>query len=81
MSITSPFLWIRLAEPVDNLVLPVDNLTFYRAWAGISAAQSGETLPLQCITTDFLWITLLKLGEKLVQTCGKLGERFTKGCG
>ncbi len=33
------------------------------------------------VTSYFLWITLLKLGIKLVQTCGKLGQILAQICG
>lgn len=53
---------IFVSKTVDKEAYPVDNCE-------VLAVNLGLIL---LITAYFLWITLLKLGVKLVQTCGKL---------
>lgn len=53
-------LWIN---PVDKWVESVDNF---------GMDKMNFVLHL-LITADFLWITLLELFVKLVQTCGEIG--------
>lgn len=54
---------VFVPKTVDIKAYLVDNF-------GASAMNLGLIL---LITTYFLWVTLLILGVKLVQTCGKLG--------
>lgn len=54
---------IFASKTVANEVYPVGN-------SEVLAVNLGLIL---LITAYFLWITLLELGVKLVQTCGKLG--------
>ena len=54
---------VFVSETVDNEVYPVDNCEVLEVNLGL----------ILLITAYFLWITLLELGVKLVQTCGKLG--------
>lgn len=48
---------------VESEAFPVDNF-------GVLAWNLGLML---LITAYFLWVTLLVLGAKLIQTCGKVG--------
>ncbi len=53
---------------------PVENLGKSSSKAVDKSVGLMQNLRLiLLITTYFLWVTLLVLGVKLVQTCGKLG--------